>query len=285
MITTVIIDKQYGDTAATHIAAILSNRGGAEVVSLSDFLVEAGVNFDGNSGNLHWDQAVFHTQFPDAPARRICNRVVGISMETVTALDEHQEVLSSNLVFHSYARILQEFAQVWGVPGIYSPVGNLLPLNLQWHRFNTKISDIGTPRFVYGFGFQKVDVHDFQQPIWKSPFDLYGWKPAEELNVNRIHPFVVDRPVGDPLVLYFAGDSAEVFALGPQRDVDERTKERLIQCTGEIKNMFGAFMGEALFFADEKRLTFAAFSHYLKTSIGDTRLPEVLERGLARLDA
>jgi hypothetical protein len=284
MITTVIVDDEFRDTAAAHVASVLSSRGRADVVKLSVFLTEAGVKFHRESGNLSWDKATFHGRFPDRSSHRICNRVVSISKGTPAALDGRQQILSPNLIFHSYAEVLKEFPQVWGVPGMYSPVGNLLPLTLQWRLFSSKVRDIATPRFAYGFGFVKIDIHDFRQPLWKSPFDLYGWKP-EEIKQTRIHPFVVDRPIGKPVFLYFVGGSTEVFTLGPERRIDERINARLLQCVGPIKNMFGAFMGEALFFADEDRLTFAAFSHYLKTSLTDTHFPSVLEAGLSQLGA
>jgi hypothetical protein len=280
MITTIVVDDENRDTAATNVGSVLSNRGGAEVVTLSDFLLKAGVQFDADSGSLKWDQEIFHEHFQDARSRRICNRVVSIGKQTMAALDSHQHVISSNLVFSQYARLLQEFSQVWGTPGMYSPVGHLLPLNLQWRLFAARIRDISTPKFVYGFGTEKVDVSDFRQPIWKSPFDVYGWKPAEEINVPRLHPFVVDKPSGYPVILFFAGEAAAVFPLGSPHDVDDRVRERLINRTNDIKNMFGAFMGETLFFLDQDELTFAAFSHYLKTSLADKQLSDVLDRGL-----
>jgi hypothetical protein len=284
MITTVIVDDVFRDSAADHVSSVLSNHGGAEVVNLSAFLTEAGVKFSPDSGHLIWDKATLYERFPDARSRRICNRVVSISRGTPGALDGQQAILSPNLVFYSYAMVLKEFQHVWGLPGMYSPVGNLLPLNLQWRLFGSKIRDIETPKFAYGFGFTKLDIHDFHQPLWKSPFDLYGWK-LEEMKQNQIHPFVVDRPKGNPVFLYFVGNSADVFTLGSGREVDEATKIRLIQCASPIKDMFGAFMGEALFFADQGRLTFAAFSHYLKTSLTSASFKAVLESGLTQLDA
>lgn len=283
MLTTIVVDNKYRDTAAKEVLSMLSQRGAAKLVNLSEFLTHAGVKFDEETGYLSWNKAIFSKRFPDPDLHRICNRVITISNSTSAELEGKRGVLTPNLVFYSYAKVLKQFSTVWGEPGMYSPVGNLLPLNLQWRLFASRIKEVSTPKFAYGFGFASIDTHDFRQPIWKSPFDLYGWKP-EEVDHNRIHPFVVDRPSGAPVFLYFIGASAEVFT----RDigsVDTQTATKLLECAGPMREMFGAFMGEALFFAEGNRLTFGAFSHYLKTSLSDSRFPEVLARGLSQCDA
>jgi hypothetical protein len=280
MMNTIVVDSANGDAVAAHIAAVLSDRGGAEIVTLPEFLIGAGVWFDADNGTLIRDQGRCTERFEQTRSHRICNRVVSISDQTLVALGDQQYVSSTSLVFSHYAGLLQEFDHVWGTPGLYSPVGNLLPLNMQWRLFTERIHDIGTPRFVYGFGAEKVDVSDFHQPLWKSPFDLYTWKPAETINMPRFHPFVVDRPAGKPVILYFVGDAAEVFSLGPDYTVDGRTRAMLLKYASEIRSMFRAFIGEALFFVHEQELTFAGFSHYLKTSVENENLSKVLDQGL-----
>jgi hypothetical protein len=193
----------FGILLADLILATLANQVSAELLELSRFLTKAGIAFNRDSGYLAWDQDILAQNFPDYRSRDICNRVVSISKQTPRVLDGNTEILPPSLVLHSFALVLKQFRHVWGEPGKYSSVGDLLPLNLQWHVFKSRIIDIATPNFAYGFGFAKLDTNDFLQPIWKSPFDFYNWKPNDG-GQNEIHPFVVDRPAGYPILLYLS---------------------------------------------------------------------------------
>jgi hypothetical protein len=284
MATTIVVDDGFRSSAADLILATLTSQGPAELLELSSFLTKAGVTFDRASGYLVWDEATLRQSFPDYNSRNICNRVISISKQTPRALDGNTGILPPAVVLDSFALVLRQFPHVWGKPGKYSAVGHLLPLNLQWQLFKSRVIDIATPNFAYGFGFARPDTNLFRQPIWKSPFDFYGWKPNER-EQSGIHPFVVDRPAGYPVLLYFVGESAEIFTISGREQIQGPVRMRIFDCVRALRGMFEASMGEALFFVDEDRLTFAAFSHHLKTSLADAQFQNVLASGLEQLGA
>ena len=273
----IIVDDAHADTAAQMIASVMSKRGSFEIVRLSEFLFNSGVYFDEDSGYLR-RQGQASKSSPEVDV--ICNRVVKISRQTVSTMDGQRNVLNPKFVLAAYAEALAAYPRVWGGLGTY-PAGHLLPLNLQWRAVAARSRGLRTPKFFYGFGAQEVDVSGFQSPIWKSPFDVHSWQPTPGAEGPELHKFVVDRPAGDPLVMYFVGDTAEAFALkSPNEEVDSATKKRLNACVPVLRDAFQAFMGESLFFVDGESLTFAGFTPHLLTATTHSRFAATIDAGL-----
>jgi hypothetical protein len=283
MSTTIVLADEVHDSAADAIAAAIGKHDRVETETLSAFLRGAGATFDECSGTLGWDERQLAWKVDSG--RTICNRVVQIGPETSAELGDSQGVLAPNLVFAAYAELLRRFTSVLGTPGRNSPVGHMLPLNLQWHAARSHLHGIATPTFLYGLGAEHVDVGSFREPLWKSPFDIYGWDVASHQTRSALQAFVVDKPAGVPVILYFAGQRGEAFALKPEYDFPDSLAERLKSSVAGLRNAFQAFMGEALFFVDGDVITFAGFSHYLKTASKHDRFNEVLEAGFAHIYA
>ncbi len=279
MHTSIIIDENHNDTAAATIAGVTGEYGPSEIVTLAQFLRDAGVRFDQDTGYLDWDEDAFTRRFGDTREHAICNRVVTVSEQTASALDGHRGILTTNFVLAAYARVLAEFPRVWGGLKRY-PAGHLLPLNLQWRAFAERVHDVGTPRFAYGFGAQELDVSDFREPLWKSAFDLYTWKTAAGAARPELHPFVVDKPTGEPVVAYFVGEACDAFALRTYDEPGAEIKARLAACMAPVRDAFKPFMGECLFFVDGESIVFAAFSNHLKTSVAHERFASVVQAGM-----
>lgn len=277
MHTAIIIDEAYGDAAADSIKAVLSKSGTSEIRTLSEFLLDAGVHVDEESGYLTKHDVEFGRRYGDQYA--VCNRVVDISEKTMSVLDGTRDILKPNFVLTAYAHLLQEMPKVWGALTPY-PAGKSLPLYLQWRAFAAHVRDIETPRFAYAFGAEEPTIGEFREPLWKSPFDLYNWEVADGASRPDVHAFVVDKPLGRPVVAYFSGDVSDAFDLSLIGELDEAIKLRLTTCMTTIREAFKSFMGESLFFIDEGRIVFGAFSQFLKTSVVHERFSSVMERGL-----
>jgi hypothetical protein len=80
--------------------------------------------------------------------------------------------------------------------------------------------------------------------------------------------------------LYFIGEVARVISLENVGEVDNDIAARLMQLLPQIKEVFKACMGETLLFIDHGKITFAAFSHYLKTAQSDARFKVVMNEGV-----
>jgi hypothetical protein len=282
MRSAIIVDEGAPDSAAAPIAAVLAKHGQAQTFTLAEFLNRAGVCFNTETGFLEWDPSAFDQGFEGRRPDLICNRVVKISDETLAALDGSSNVLTANFALNAYARVLAQTPNVWGSLDAY-PAGHALPLNLQWRALSGRVPDIGTPRFIYGFGAETVDVSDFREPLWKSPFDLYTWKAVDGGTRQELHAFVIDKPAGEPVVSYFVGSQSDSFKLrsGADLDADEVVLEKIRRGVEAAGDLFKAYMGECLFFVDGQDVVFAAFSQHMKTSVAHDRFLATVERSLS----
>jgi hypothetical protein len=275
----VIVDDQNQDSVAEHLAFVLSDFARVDVVPLSAFLLNHGVKYNPGSGLLDWSEVQELALDPEKPI--LFNRVVEIGRQCSNALLQGESgSIPSNFVSAAYAEILRAYPLCFGRPGLGSPVGDALPLNLQWHAVSRNEPVIRTPTFIYGFGAEPVDVSHFRQPIMKSVHDLFNWQFTGEIAQGSMHPFVVDRPAGSPVLGYFVGDEVEVYRLGPG-EPELPISSEIASMVRMIKALFRGDMGEMLFFEDCGVVTFAAFSHHLRTSLEHPEFDHVLRRGIS----
>lgn len=277
MNVSIVVDDIHGDAAADALAKVLNKWGRARILPLTNFMFGEGFRFDRQSGFL-----IRNGPRVDARIRAnwVCNRVIQVSPGVASLFDNHAGILKPNFVLSSYVRALSE-RTVLGVQLGQYPAYQALPLYAQWKLFSQEPNDLEVPRFAYGFQSVAPDTSDFRNPIWKDPFDVYAWESSGEIGKGRMHAFVVDKPSGRPAVAYFVGDASDVFMLDALDDVDNIAKERIARALTPIRTAFKTFMGESLFFIDGARVTFAAFTPYLKSSVGHRSFSLVLERGFA----
>jgi hypothetical protein len=125
------------------------------------------------------------------------------------------------------------------------------------------IPGISLPQFKYGYGPELVDASDIEAPIFKSPFDLYTWRPNTPTEKeDPVDVFVVDRPRGRPLNAFFCGQHVGMKWLDEPSDVDANTRTSLTPLVLGVKDVFTAFIGETLWFVHGNEITFASFSHH-----------------------
>ena len=282
----VIIDDAAPDSAADRLLAVLNRLKGitARPTPASVFFQNAGYRYDREVGALCRDEESFRSFSSEGRERHILNRLVQISEETCYALLDdafppNANALPGSFLMSAMAAALGTHDHVWGRPGRYSSVGDLLTLDLQWYEFSRRRQDIAVPLYSY-YQFSPGDA-EFARPIWTNPFDFYNWKVTASPEFSDLHPFVVERPLGMPIILYFIGDSTEAFPMEPGSKIDRSVKQRILDCVPTLRSTFKADLGEAIFFADGNDIVFGAFSHYLKTSMHRERFDSVAERGLA----
>lgn len=162
--------------------------------------------------------------------------------------------------------------------GLYGLCGDHLPLYLQWKQVKTLGLSIETPRYDYAFGVLPPATDGFTNTIYKSPFDLRAWRPNEPPERDW-HTFVVEKPAGIPVVASVINTSVLL-----SKDLDQAIEQRLHTASRSISQLFGSIFGEVLFFVDDDRLTFAAFSHVLSNIVDESNMDEVMEKELVSLE-
>lgn len=280
----VVVDDLQPDSCAEAAVRVLRSHTGVEKVTLSAFVKSAGFSYDDASGLLVRDPSRYAAWIAASAQTRVINRVVEIDPKTSFAFLEEDcrrpDVLPARFLLAAYASTLGEMRDVLGRPGRYSAVGHLLPLDLQWCELAKLRRDIDVPAYSYS-QFEAKPV-DFERPIWTTPYELFKWTVNASPELASLHPFVVERPLGDPAVVYFVADEAAAFSLTEDRRLTDAERSELLALVPSLKDAFGASMGESLCFLHEGRITFASFSHYLHTSIQRKKFAGVLERGLCR---
>jgi len=277
----IVSDDEHRDSAVETFAAILSNSGDTRPYDLSELLKASGLHVD-SDGILKVNEYE-RARFIDGTSESsIFNRAVTIGVRTAKAVDDGRDLVTPNLLFAAYCELLAACPTVYGKPGVNSSVGDLLPLNLQWRSLGHRLPNLKTPDFLYGLGAEFVDTSSFKRPFTKSIFDVYDWEPMVDDGHATLHRFVVDYPKGNPAILYFVGSESDAFSLSGNPGLSEASRASLRGYQASISEAFKAFAGEALFFVDDDgSITFAAFSHYLKTSVGHRQFASIVSRGLA----
>jgi hypothetical protein len=275
----VITDDGVEDPISTVLAADAKSPWRVSSQKASEFITAGGASFSAEDGMFH-----FQGQNAGSPAQAqpvVLNRVIEVSDRTISALGAGRSLLTRGQVTHALANVLSTYKRVLGSPGVCSPVGNLVPLVSQWKLLSQRFPSIRTPEYKYGYGPEPIDHLPFQRPIWKSPFDFYSWKVSDTAPKVHYDSFVVNRPEGVPVLVYFFGKAwhAQFLAAGQELSAEQRA--RLGELLPFIRETFGALTGECLLFAEGSSLTFASFSHYLTAAARQPPFLGVLQEGLA----
>ena len=204
---------------------------------------------------------------------RIIDRVIEISGETIRNLGDSNGMLTRGIVSYAYQTLLCDFMGMESRRSSYSTVGNLVPLFTQWRIVRETIPSVEVPDFLYGYGPEKIDISGMRDPLFKSPFDIYNWRQSDPPGEGAFDVFVVDKPVGRPVLSYFLFGEIHVHDLhDPASDLESGLGSRIRNATCRIAPAFRGDMGEMLWFANGRSLVFAAYSHVLNAA---SRLPSI----------
>ncbi|MBQ0141167.1 MAG: hypothetical protein KBT36_18040 [Kurthia sp.] len=228
---------------------------GIESKPLSVFLKDAGFSFDNESLTLKVENL-------KVKSSRIIDRVVEITPKAIEAISaSNANLLHRGQVFSAYETIIKQTEDL-NFSCQYTEMGKLLPLPTQWQIINKHFLDINTPEFRYGYGPEVIDYSDLLNPIFKSPFDLYSWKPNKRKDIKVWDEFVVSRPKGTPVISFKISEGVIVDSLDGTHIMDD-IKENIIYKTKIIIKLFEASIGEILWFVEDNNITFCAFSLFL----------------------
>lgn len=264
MLNLIVCDDFVGDPL-TDVAASLSEPGAPQFIRLSDFLKREGCYYNSDDATLcRHPVAVGETH--DGSPVRILDRVIEVSPKTVEVIGADEGLLHRGQILDRYQAILASHDTPQ--PEMrYSTVGRLHPLPTQWYLVERAGLPVATPVYRYGYGPTPIDTDDLSAPIFKSPFDLYKWKPNEppDQEGELWDQFAVDLPAGVPVLTYFLGETRALHFL---KEADELPPEHV--CRGlfaqmaAVATLFGSpVAGEVLWYVDGENVTFAAFSHFL----------------------
>jgi hypothetical protein len=248
-----VLDDAVGDPIADVLTRYPID--GLAIVQLSDFLKASGVAYDENSGRL------IKLSLDDKPHDRVLDRVVEISPLAIENFAGGKNSLQRGQLFSAYDELIAK-TETLSEGRQYTDLGKLVPLPTQWFIIAKNLPNVATPTFRYGYGPEVIDAEGLREPIHKSPFDLYTWKPNERTEGFIWDDFIVSRPSGRPFLAYRLNDNVIVEALDGG-ETDSGSCDVLAKLTVEALELFSAEIGEVLWFLDEGRSVFAAFSHFL----------------------
>ncbi|MGH8079853.1 MAG: hypothetical protein ACREP7_04705 [Lysobacter sp.] len=240
-----------------------------QTMELSRFIALHGLSYDALSGR-------FLATGADSPAINadlVIDRVVEVTKLTCVAIGGAAPPPFRGQVLQAYESLLTCYRRPQ-TTGHYSTVGTLVPLFTQWAMVQQTLPWVRVPDYKYGYGPEEVHADDFAQPVYKTPFDFYDWRPNDAPTGIPNDIFVVDRPPGMPMLTFFGGHRVATRSLVDGQRVDPVTMAKLKDVTLLIANRFDAYIGEILWFVDEAKITFAAFSHRLDAA---KRFPETAE--------
>lgn len=256
----IVCDDFVADPLAQAAAGLPAGQA-PEVVHLSDFLSRQGFRFDAATGQMQREHGPSH----DAPPCRILDRVVEVSRKTVDVFDGGLGLLQRGQISACYEAALHEHGAGARAARQYSTVGRLLPLPTQWHLIEQAGLGVSVPDYLYGYGPTPVDASVFERPVFKSPYDVFHWRPNEPETGDIWDQFVVESPQGAPVLVYFLEDRYVVTAMREgEEDIAEAHSHALITASQRAAAIFGAANGEVLWYVAGDTLLFAAFSHFLK---------------------
>lgn len=239
-----------------------------EILPISRFITLHGYRYDSASGRFISDAAVART----LEANLLVDRVVEVTQQSCLALaGGGAPTLFRGQVLHVYQMLLRRYLRLGESQGCYATVGTLVPLFTQWGMVNKTLPWLKVPDYKYGYGPEVIDASEFERPVYKTPFDLYDWRPNAAPEGIPDDSFVVNRPEGTPMLLFFCGRQVAARCLSDGSLVDKQLVSRMRDTVLLIADKFSAFMGETLWFMHGDTMTFAAFSHRLDAA---KRFPE-----------
>lgn len=248
-----VLDDAVGDP----IADVLTRHpiDGLAIVPLSYFLKASGVAYDEDSGRLT------KLSLQDGAHDRVLDRVVEISPLAIENFAGGKSSLQRGQLYSAYEELMAE-TETLSERRQYTGLGKLVPLPTQWFIIAKNLPHVATPSFRYGYGPEVIDAEGLREPIHKSPFDLYTWKPNERAEGFIWDDFIVSRPAGRPFLAYRLNERVIIEALDGG-EIDPGSCSDIANLTVEALDLFSANIGEVLWFLDGDRPVFAAFSHFL----------------------
>ena len=177
-------------------------------------------------------------------------------------------------------RYARELCYDTGAPGVSS---SLLPLPTQWLRIKQRDPGLAIPQFAYGFGQQLPGLSGLKRPVRRTIWSIFDWRPEQDPSeVDGPHAFFVDRPDGEPVLIYYFGDSYQVVHMG---DVIDIPPEKIATLMSNVREVFKSATGEILTFVVDNEITFAAFSPHMETPSNDKNFDFALRTWMDRLVA
>ena len=234
-------------------------------LKISEFLLSHGCHYDNDSGCFQVDGPVAK-DIEILKIGLLINRVVEVSKESCLNLANRGIAPSRGQVNHAYSILLKMYSQAPAQLQQYSTVGTLVPLFTQWRMIQNHISGISTPDYRYGYGPEIIDAEGFLRPIYTTPFHLYDWRPNSPMIDPPNDTFIIERPLGDPLLAFFCGDHVSMRWIAEGSPADKALPDGFGDIVLSVKDIFGAWAGESLWFVDSDRITFASFSHRLSAA-------------------
>lgn len=263
MSNVVVVDDAVSDPLVQYVTSHPELH--IEVKRLSGFLSEHGIEFRDGLAHFAKQQPRFRGEASRALRGRLLNRVVTVSPTTIAALDSDKGVLLPGLVSNAYEFLLSEYQVNLAAHRCYSTVGRQLDLPSQWKTLTRALPGLVTPKYRHAFATEAISIAGFERPIFKSPFDLYNWKPNTPVSENEsMDAFVVDRPQGCPVLTYCLGSRISIHSLETENvSLSSHCTQRLLRLAAQVISNFDTDIGEMLWFITEEACVFAAFSHRL----------------------
>lgn len=262
-----LTSKHSGDAVSDSLVRLSLKRPDMTVLDVSEVSASAAVAFQ--------PDGCARLRLPPATEKALWARRTFVNRgllcnESLLAGSDSIELLQTE-VEHLLRQAINDAPAATARAGMYGLCGDYLPLYLQWRRVGELNLSLTTPHYTYEFCSVPPDVTGFAAPIYKSVFDLRTWKP-NAAPPSFWHSFVVDRPVGQPVVSVVIGQRVLVSCAVPQA-----TRQRIEQASVAVCKAFGTQFGEILFFHEGQQLCFAAFSHVVKQSLAAPELDQAVE--------
>lgn len=269
-----ITDDAFDDPVIAHFEKACGGAPRVKRTRLSDLLKSHGFHVS-REGELKRRDRAAAKKRAAGEARRVIDRVIEISGETIRNLGDTNGILTRGIMSCAYQMLLSRVIGMEPRGASYATVGTLVPLFTQWRIVRETVPSVEVPEFLYGYGPEEVDVSSMHDPLFKSPFDIYNWRQSAPPDDEPFDVFVVDKPAGRPIMSYFLFDEIHVHGLhDPASDLESALEARIRNATGRIASAFRGDMGEILWFAQADSLVFAAYSHALNAA---ARLPSIDE--------
>lgn len=232
------------------------------VCTLSNFLKERGFRLKRNPFGISMlvrDASVYNED-----KLIVLSRVIGITDTTIDALSEGSARLQRGQVLWALNLALNGYKNKLSKSGLYSTVGSVLPLPTQYALIKKFQIPANVPKFSCLAFFEALPSEmQGRDLIVKSPFDFYHWKPG--IYNGGVDKVVLTRPAGIPVVTYIMGDRCWNVSLGSAILPEGEVLDEMSGMARRVRQIFGGFMLEILWFVYDKSVTYACSSHLCRS--------------------
>ena len=207
----------------------------------------------------------------------LLNRLIRMSASNFILNDEPSKL------FFKYcssflSQLIGSFSKASNTVGESCLSGSYHPLNMQWYLVKKNLKGITVPESDFSFGYKLNDI-SFLNPIVANPNDLASVaNPSEQLRQKpSMHTFRFSEQKGDPYVCYFSG---EYFDAKPLGENNANLSEQDLLCLSQIKNFFGLFAGEIVFFKQDGDFIFGSINHYYEKASEFADAQDIVIKGV-----